>query len=255
MKNKINRKHYIFSLLITVLLLMMTAEEAYAVPIYNRGNIPIVINGYFDDWSDKPYSWEYVWNNPNDYWENGEHIYATDENGNKYNEVVRHKMSLLCDGEYIYLYIKMAKNWYTSLNGTYYQFFVDGEMSAFYLTNMSGVSISERSLHEGINEVLVKHVRTGLSGSVANGSKAYVLRKPGGINDELELKIPLTALKQQTPYTDIEHFKSVQFFSPDLMYRRITATTTSTYPYFLMIIVTAVCVYGFYKINRKVAEK
>lgn len=253
-KKSFSKKNYIKINIVIVMILLMSAKQVYAVPIYSRGNIPIVIDGYFDDWSDKPYSWEYVWDNPDDYWENGEHIFATDENGNKYNEVIRHKMSLLCDGEFIYLYIKMAQKEYTSLNGNYYEFFVDEEMAAFYLTTADGSLIDENSLHEGINEVLVKHVMTGLSGSVPEGSKAFVYRRKGGINDELELRIPLKALNQQNPSIDIEHFKNIQFFTPVLMYRRITSTTTSTYPYLLAVTGIIICSFGIYKIYKKERE-
>lgn len=176
LKNSSNKKNYIKTFILLIVILFLSSQQVNAVPISSRGNIPIVIDGYFDDWRDKPYSWEYVWDNPNDYWENNEHIFATDENGNKYNDVVRHKMSLLCDGKDIYLYIKMARNWYTSLNGTYYQFFADGDMAAFRITTLDGRSIDKNSLNEGINKVAVRHVRTGLSGSIVKGAEAYVYR-------------------------------------------------------------------------------
>ena len=70
-KKSFSKKNYIKINIVIVMILLMSAKQVYAVPIYSRGNIPIVIDGYFDDWSDKPYSWEYVWDNPDDYWENG----------------------------------------------------------------------------------------------------------------------------------------------------------------------------------------
>lgn len=246
-----NSKSIFKSIIILVLFLTSMQVNVFALGVTQNSGQPIKIDGYFDDWNDKPYSWEYNWNNPNDYWENGNHIYATDSKGKPYNETVRHKMSLYSDGQYIYLYIKMAKNYYTALNGYDYQFWINGNMAAFQVETLNGQVISKDNLKLGINEVAVKHRDSSYSWHTTQGAKAYVNRKQGGINDELELKIPLSSMVLQNSKIDIKNISTIEFFTPNLMYRRISCSGTSTAPYIGIGLGIGVICLSFYKKNRK----
>lgn len=200
-------------------------------------NANITIDGYYDDWSGLPYSWEYNWDNPyiiEKYWDGTQNItkYYRDENGNPYNLEIRHKMSLYCDGEYIYLHIEMATNNNDSFNGESYQFFVDGEKAQFRLTYVGGDNIHKNDKKEpGIYPVELRHGDTAISGNIAEGAVGYYTKKQDDINNEMELRVPLTALKAQNDNINLESYNTIEFFTPNLMYRKISCSGTSTGPY------------------------
>lgn len=58
MKRLFGRIVLLTTLMMMVLLLNSNTKEAQA------SQVNISVDGYYDDWRDKPYSWEYNWDNP-----------------------------------------------------------------------------------------------------------------------------------------------------------------------------------------------
>jgi len=240
---KKSRKFKTLLTLLVAFAILINSTPVYAAMDNNEksadtNNQMIVIDGSFLDWNDVPYSYEYNWDNPykfenqwNPVTQKNETIYIMDANGKPYNTTIRHKMALYRDDKYVYLHIIMATNWYNSLNGNDYQFWCDGQMAAFQVGLPGGGTISNGSFGEGIHVVEVRHRDSSISGKVATGSQAVLKRGKGGINDELELKIPLAEFHRQNSKIDAADIRMLEFFTPNLMYRHIICAGTDTAPY------------------------
>lgn len=221
----------------------------------------ISIDGYFDDWSDKPYSWEYNYNNPyiiQNYWDGTQNITKEyyDENGNPYNLDIRHKMSLYSDGKFVYLYIKVSSNNGAGLYAEDFQFYLDNAMAAFRITYPGGTQINKHGYmpNPGIYTMEVRHRASALSDTVVNGATASLNKKANDLNNEIEIKIPLSAMKQQNPNINLEDFNRIDFFTPNMMYRRIACSGVSSGPIigsFLMMSIVG----GSYYISRRKRAK
>ena len=196
-----------------------------------NGNCDISIDGNFSDWNNKPYSYEYNWNNPyyvENFWDQqiGQNItkYWYDENDRPYNLQIRHKMQLYTDGVYVYLHIIIANNYTAQWNGFDYNFYVDGERASYQL------QFPSYNMTTGCNRMEVRHRDNSMSYQVTNADA--VLYVPNNYqNIELEMKIPLSSMEYQNPNIDIEHFNEISFFTPNLMYRHIYTCGSSTGPY------------------------
>lgn len=225
------RRTIILSTVIVALVFNFNTLEAYA----SFGSISI--DGYYDDWEDKPYSWEYNWDNPwqiHDYWDGTQNITKEyrDEHGNPYNLDIRHKMSLFSDGEYVYLYIKVSSNDGAGLYADDFQFWIDNEMTAFRITYPSGSSLVQHmdQIDPGIYQAEVRHGSSSISDSVVGGASAIFTKKPDNLNNEIEIKIPLSALKLQNNKINLDTMGTIEFFTPNMMYRRIANSGVSTGP-------------------------
>lgn len=218
----------------------------------------ITIDGYYDDWSDKPYSWEYNWDNPwkiENYWDGTANITKEykDENGNPYNLEIRHKMSLYNDGVNVYLHIEFATNYSARVNVDDYEIYVDGQMAMYRLTYPGGGKIfdNDKVPAPGIYQLEVRNGDSSISGTVVNGAMAIYTKKANNINNELEIKIPLTALKAQNSNINLSNYTTIEFFTPNLMYRRIACSGTSTGPYIGVGIGLAIVAGAVYWRKRK----
>jgi hypothetical protein len=241
-----------FKLLMTFTVLSLLAA-LFAVPAQaavnpldtSAGSSPIVIDGYFNDWADKPFTWEYNWNNPPI---SGEGGYTTNS---------RHQISLYRDDSNVYLHIIMAKNYYNSLVGDDYEFTCDGVRTIFRITTPDGASISSGSFGAGIHPVQVRNGDGSISGQVAQGSAGMLLRHDGGINDELEISIPIADFHAQNSAIDAADIKEISFFTPNLMMYgdKITCAGTSTAPYIGIALCVASVGVGTGVIRKKRKKK
>lgn len=185
------------------------------------------------DWDSLPASYEYNWDNSSNCWYQGVWIdgecFKSPEG--KFNTDVRHKIQLYCDGQYVYLRIVYAREYKDLVNGSYFQFFVDDEMSVFQIMDQSGNAIGKTEHFEpGVHEMQVQHAGSHLSGKTVPDAKAYLTRHEKNFNPELELRIPLSEMQRQNDRINLEHIGKIEFFTPNLMHRRITASGASTYP-------------------------
>lgn len=185
----------------------------------------IVIDGDFSDWADKPYSWEFGYDNSNEVWNGWFYVDGKLEQCEKgtFNNNVRHKISLYCDGENVYVYVQLAKAYKAGFSGEDYEFTIDGQMAAFQLFTQN-VDMT----NPGVYTVDVKDRHTY---ALADGASAKILVHEGGIYNELELMIPLTAMETHNPAIDIENIGTIQFRASHLMYRPVTTSGADTMPF------------------------
>ena len=198
----------------------------------------VIIDGNPEDWADKPCSWEYNWDNSFQCWFRG--IWTEGEDGLKgyicpkdtYDANVRHKVSLFVDGEYVYLYIKFARCYDPGFNGWDYNFSLgEGQDTKYVLTDLDGSDFNARNKAPGVYELVVKHGDSDLSWQNVLGARAFLKIPEQAYNAELELCIPLSQMKAQNANADIEHIGMLQWWNPNLTYRRVSASGAGTMPF------------------------
>ena len=217
----------------------------------------IVIDGEFNDWNELPYSYEYNWDNSQNCWYWGVWIddvcYKTPEG--TYSTDVRNKMQLYTDGKYIYLHIIIARCYDKKFNGEDYIFYFGDNEAAFQIEWPGGGTITGNldNIPPNIYPVEVRHRNSSMSYDVAKDSNAYLKVNPNNINNELELKIPIDEMVYQNNDIDPSMISTIEFFTPNLMYRRISCAGTPTYPIVLAIICLSIVGISFlyYKKNKK----
>lgn len=231
---------YMFLCIFFILFLIPIKVQASTNEFNLLNNNSIEIDGDFLDWDGLPCSYEYNWDNSNNCWYYGVWVdgvcYKTPEG--TYDTNVRHKMQLYCDGEYVYLHIIFSRDYYAKFNGEDYQFWINGNMAAFQVEWPNGGTITNNltNVGSGIYDVEIRHRDSSMSYSVVNNSKGKLKVNENNLNDELEIKIPLSEMKYQNNNINLDTISTIEFFTPNLMYRRISAAGTSTYPFILGII-------------------
>lgn len=233
------------------------AEDGYtnAFTLKNSANGLITIDGNFSDWDSLPCSYEYNWDNSQNCWYWGEWTpdgqqFLTPEG--TYSTDVRHKMQLYCDGENVYLHIIYATIYQTRINGNDFQFSVDGRRADFQLTQIGGGTFEDMASFEpGLYPIEVRHRETGLSFLNADGTDGYLYLTDDKINCEVEIRIPLSEMNRQNPSINVETITTIEFFTPNLMYRKISAVGTSSGPLVLSALCGGVVLCGWFGNKRK----
>lgn len=224
---------------------------------FDSSGTPITIDGYYDDWSDKPYSWHYNWDNSDNcwYWGNWYNgsCYKTPEG--TYDNDVRHLIQMYTDGEYIYIRIKIATIYESQFNGEDYIItFNNNEKAAFQITDTNGQSITNNvnRFTPGIHPIQVRHRDGACSFNIVDGASGYLTVYEDFHNTDLEFKVPIEACKYQNNNIDINNIEVIKFFTPNLMYQSIETHGTPTYPIILIIILVIICVFAEIKyLNNK----
>ena len=190
------------------------------------------IDGEFDDWEDIPVSYEYNWDNSQNCWNWGVWVdgecYKTEEG--TYDTDVRHGMQMYTDGDNVYLNITFAREFSNGqqANGNDYQFWIDGQMAAYQVEWADGSQLSYSNVEPGVYEVDVRHRDSSISYAIADGAQAYYKVNEGNLNNQLELKIPMEEFVRQNGNIDLDNYSMVQFFTPNLMYNKISAAGSPT---------------------------
>ncbi len=219
----------------------------------------IQMDGSFDDWEDIPVSYEYNWDNSGNCWYWGVWVdgvcYKTEEG--TYDTNVRHAMQLYSDGACVYLHITFSRDYGAKFNGNDYQFYIDGEMAAFQVTDENGNELTGAvaGWEPGVYTVQVRHRAGSVSSELAVCGEACIAVKEGGINNEIELKIYCEDFQYQNSNITFDNVSVIEFFTPNLMYRRITAAGVSTYGAPLAIACAGLCVTGVVINLRKRKEE
>lgn len=213
-----------------------TAEEDKGLSsVFGTDSAPSV-DGNFTGWDDIPSSYEYNWDNSANCWQHGNWVtdpvtgeqvcYKTEEG--TYDSNVRHEMQLYTDNENVYLKIKYATIYGSHANGEDFNFYVDGVGAKYQITWADGTPITGTSTAAGTYVVDVRNGDSASSYGIVDGASAYYHVTENGINNELELKIPLSALQAQNGSVNLDNFSMIQFFTPNLMYNKISAAGSPT---------------------------
>lgn len=182
------------------------------------------VDGSFSGWDDVPSSYEFNWNKP-DAWVDGEHY--TDPNTTD----VRHEMKLYSDGENVYLRIVYARELKDGqiANGDDFQFWIDNQqMAAYQVQWTNGDQLSYNSGEPGVYMVEVRHRDSGISYALVDGAVAYYRINENNLNNELELKIPMSEFVKQNPNINLDNYSMIGFFTPNLMQDKIYTAGAST---------------------------
>lgn len=186
-----------------------------------------------NSWDNYPVSYEYNWDNSQSAWQWGEWrdgVKYTTEQGT-YDNNVRHAMGMYSDGENIHLHISYATIYQSIANGDDFNFYIDGQgakVRVLYADNGSGITGQARE--EGKYDLVVVNGDHWNSGYEANGSYGTMIVKEGNINNELEIVVPLSTLKEQNSNINTDNIQNIEFFTPNLMYRRISCGGASSGP-------------------------
>ncbi len=253
-----------WKMMITTILLMTmvlsnpvvasASETEYTNTFSLSSEKAITIDGDFSDWADLPVSYEYNWDNSENCWTygvwvNGE-CYKTERG--TYSTDVRHLMQMYCDGENVYLHIIFSRDYGSRINTHDYQFWIDGHMAAFQLTAPGGLGMDTILTNPaGVYAIEVRHRDNWMSFLEADKSFAYVKLTESKQNDELEMCIPLSEMKRQNDSINIETISTIEFITPNLMYRRLTAVGTSSGPIVLAATCGGVAIGGYFLFRKK----
>ena len=182
------------------------------------------VDGSFSGWDDVPASYEFNWNKP-DAWVDGTHY--TDTNSTD----VRHEMKLYSDGENVYLRVVYAREFCNGqvANGNDFQFWIDkNQMAAYQVEWPDGTSLSNSNAAPGIYQVDVRHRDSSWSYVLTDGAVAYYRVNDGNLNNELELRIPLSEFVKQNPNINLDNYSMISFFTPNLMQDHISTAGSPT---------------------------
>ncbi|QOX63069.1 hypothetical protein FRZ06_06795 [Anoxybacterium hadale] len=174
----------------------------------------ILIDGYFDDWEDKPHS--YVIN------------YVSSQPKNQKNY---HYASLFCDGDFVYLHIKMLSGWKYSFNGNEYYFQINDR----YRLNVNILDANGRSFPNGnaplgIQTVYVKYKNDGsmYDNREVAGSQACLYIGGPQEQDELEMKLPMAAFQLKNPGLNLDNVSKIEMWCPNLIVRQLALISVGT---------------------------
>ena len=182
------------------------------------------VDGSFTGWDDIPASYEFNWNKP-DAWVDGVHYTETNSTD------VRHEMKLYSDGENVYLRVVFAREFCNGqvANGNDYQFWIDDtQMAAYQVEWPDGSSLSYNTAEPGTYQVEVRHRDSSWSYVLTDGAVAYYHVNEGNLNNELELKIPISEFVKQNPDINLDNYSMISFFTPNLMQGKLSAAGAST---------------------------
>ena len=182
------------------------------------------VDGSFSGWDDVPASYEFNWNKP-DAWVDDTHYTETNSTD------VRHEMKLYSDGENVYLRIVYAREFKNGqmANGNDFQFWIDDQqMAAYQVEWPDGSSLSYNTAEPGVYAVDVRHRDSSWSYVLTDGAVAYYRINENNLNNELELKIPLSEFVKQNPNINLDNYSMIGFFTPNLMQDKIHTAGAST---------------------------
>ena len=228
-----------------------------------NANADITIDGDYSDWESLPKSYHFNYDNSKDCWYNG--IHAQHEDGQwrshkcpegSYCNICRHIIQLYCDGENVYLHIKIANCYPSLFNGDDYNYYINGTETKFLVldeaTKQPFTSLMW-SMGPGTYPIIAKHQDQAISSDAVMDSSGFITKHENGLNSELELRISLEEFKKQNENVDFSTISTIEFFTPNLMYKKITLAGSSSGPYVLgIILLTIVSLsYTIWRVKKK----
>lgn len=198
-----------------MIILFMSVTMLYSPTVYAVGQ-GIVLDGYFDDWADKPaQTIKYGWNNPGQYstvkW------YSDDKN--------------------LYLYIKMGEAGYSQLSNNYIYYYVDNGSKQGFNLAPDNPSKGKASVYN----YNIDYKPFSDDGCLVRGGS-------NGIKgDQVEFRVPLTMFQK----SGSNNISNIRMEFPDLGDQSISFEVGSTYPYMGIAICSTVAALGFFIYIRK----
>ena len=114
-------------------------------------------------------------------------------------------------------------------NGNDFQFWIDDQqMAAYQVEWPDGSSLSYNTAEPGVYAVAVRHRDSSWSYVLTDGAVAYYRINENNLNNELELKIPLSEFVKQNPNINLDNYSMIGFFTPNLMQDKIHTAGAST---------------------------
>ena len=101
-------------------------------------------------------------------------------------------------------------------------------MAAYQVEWSDGSQLSNSNAAPGTYQVDVRHRDSSWSYVLTDGAVAYYHVNEGNVNNQLELKIPLSEFQKQNGSINLDNYNMIQFYTPNLMYNRISAAGSPT---------------------------
>lgn len=224
-----NYGNFLIGLLFAAVIGLMTSGTAYA---RERDGLNLVIDGYYQDWQDKPQSLETNWDMPQDQ--------RTEDNCRT--------VSMVHDSEYIYIYLKMAGGWRDQfqpynyeiqINNSYRFSFRIGEDHGYYP-------------HDGIYPVPVRWDYGGgewWRGRPIEGAQAMITVDSKRSPDRCELRIPFDALIKVQGW-NLEEIHQITMTNPSMFYRPVVSVGSPAGSFLLLAAAGWIYLLSVFKRNK-----
>lgn len=212
------KKNIVIFMLTVVMVLAMTAP----VPVLAN---EIRVDGFSEDWADKPETYVYNWDNSDNCWIHGVWVdgicYKTPRG--EYSTDVRHLVQAYKDETGIAVRIVFSRDYQAEVNSDDYNFIFGNKGTKFRLSDKSGNSITNvvKSMKPGIHRVVLRHADGSISGREVAGSAAVLKIPKDRVNCEFEFFIPYEAFKAQNGAITANDSASVVLWNANIMYDRI----------------------------------
>ena len=216
-----------------LLILILSFHMVATIPAYAQSSGTVIIDGYYDDWEDKPMSL-LTWNS---------------NNGNAYHDV-----SMVKDDEYIYIYLGMHPSYHSaipihsihlSINHSTCQLFL-GYANEQNTTEWSrNVDVHKRGIYTGLHP-FTYDPNTSLGDaaiSVYNGNE----------RDKLEIRINIRELEKVMGLSEgvVNHGSRIALNMPNVGGQTIELVGTSSGPIFSILVSVGVVGMVLWRKHRK----
>lgn len=251
MKKRILTK-FLISMVVAIVITFMCTTEVQAADYSNEfsfnNNSAVHVDGNFSEWNSLPASYEYNWDNSQNCWDYGVWVdgvcYKTAPG--TYNTDVRHKVQMYCDGANVYLHIVFSRDYGSKFCGENYCITIDGQQTSFAVRFNNGGVITDNLNGHPVSTIPVSVIHErALSGQVVDNSQAFLKVNDNNVNNEIELKIPLSEIQRQNGNINIDTMSTLEFTCPNLMYRSVASAGTPVGTELLIVIVSVIAIGGF----------
>lgn len=154
--------------------------------------------------------------------------------GQKYDDVENndlcHLFGLYADGDNVHIYIKYSALYNGIANGNDYQLRVDGDLATYRVILDDGRDITYTQLEPGTYNLKIYNDHCAISGSEVLGASGQIVIKEGNLHNEMEVVIPMSALKDQNGDINLDSYSVISFFTPNLMERELACGGASSGP-------------------------
>lgn len=199
----------------------------------SNSELGIVIDGKYDDWTDKPHSFVVNWDMPED----------------QRNENNCRQVSLIKDDDYIYMHIVMINGWEDNLNGTEYALSLDGNTIGIYLYDELGKPLNaDRESYTSGNyylDVYYKNRTGDLEDSTMVDDALATFTRYDNKADEAEIKIPVEIF-EIIFNMDVSDVKEITVSNPNLWTGTVSTAGSSTNAMLGIVLCIVVAIGGYF---------